>query len=383
MFWNMVKEEIERREGSVYLNQTVCGIERDGNRITSVRVLRNGFEEIIEGTDFISSMPITEFIKKLNPPPPAEVLEAVSKLSYRDFLTVCLIVDRPHLFDDNWIYIHEPDVVVGRIQNFKNWSPYMVPDSTKTSLGLEYFCNEGDELWNAPDDELIELGKQEVDKIGLANCEDVLDGCVFRVEKSYPVYDSSYREYMAVIREYIDSMENFQTIGRNGLHRYNNQDHAMLTGMLAVRNLILGENHNLWIVNAEQEYHEEIREEPPARDVQEIVEDALARAFMKLDPRSFGFAWGSFGGLLLFFLTLIILNNSWYNIGEKISLINQFFPRYTISLGGSLLGLFYGFVSGFVGGWGFAFLRNMVVLLYMAIIHRRAQLQLLRKILDF
>jgi hypothetical protein len=145
----------------------------------------------------------------------------------------------------------------------------MLPDQSKTSLGLEYFCNEGDELWCASDTDLIELGKRELEKIGLVESRLVEDGCVFRVPKSYPVYDSEYRECLATIKTFIDSLENFQTVGRNGLHRYNNQDHAMLTGLFAARNAVLGETNDLWNVNVDQEYHEEVRESrdnPPPRD---------------------------------------------------------------------------------------------------------------------
>ena len=180
-------------------------------------------------------------------------------LRYRDFLTVSLVLDGEDLFPDNWIYIHDPAVRVGRIQNFKNWSRDMVPDPAKTGLGLEYFCKEGDALWNTPDADLVELGKRELDRIGLARYVEVEDGCVFRAPKAYPVYDSDYADHLATIRRFVESLENFQTIGRNGLHRYNNQDHAMLTGMLAARNLVLGEKHDIWSVNTDKEYHEEIR----------------------------------------------------------------------------------------------------------------------------
>jgi len=149
-------------------------------------------------------------------------------------------------------------VKVGRIQNYKNWSPDMVPDQKLSSLGLEYFCNVGDEVWNQDDADLIELGKREVDQLGLAKYESIEDGCVFRVENSYPVYDSDYRSHLTHLREFVESLDNIQTVGRNGLHRYNNQDHAMLTGMLAVRNMLHGEDHDLWAVNTEQVYHEEI-----------------------------------------------------------------------------------------------------------------------------
>ncbi len=259
MMWRAVAARIRDRDGKVRMESDVVRIERTGNRIDRVIITEHGRELPVEGTDFISSMPLTELVRKLDPPAPDHVILAAGELKYRDFLTVCLIVNHPDLFDDNWIYIHDPQVKVGRIQNYGNWSPDMVPNPDQSSLGLEYFCNQGDEIWNMSDQELVELGKREVDRLGLANCADIVDGCVFRVEKSYPVYDAAYREHLTILREYVEGLENLQTIGRNGLHRYNNQDHTMLTGMLAVRNLLQGENHDLWAVNTEQEYHEEIR----------------------------------------------------------------------------------------------------------------------------
>ena len=302
----------------------------------------------------------TEFIKKLNPSPPPAVLQAAEKIHYRDFLTVCLVVNKPELFPDNWIYIHDPDVKVGRIQNFKNWSPEMVPDPAKTSLGLEYFCTEGDELWNMADAELIELGKREVDRVGLASYTDIEDGCVCRVPKAYPVYDSDYRDYLVTVREFIDGLENFQTIGRNGLHRYNNQDHAMLTGMLAVRNLTLGEDNDLWNVNTDHEYLEEVqvKAEVEVEKVVEAVEGALARVFLRLDRLAFGLSLGITSGLLLFLATIILVLKGGGAVGPNLQLLSQYFPGYSVTLSGSVLGLGYGFVSGFVAGGGFAFLRT-------------------------
>jgi hypothetical protein len=310
------------------------------------------------------------------------VQDAAAKLKFRDFLTVCLIVDKPELFPDNWIYVHYPEVKVGRIQNFKNWSPEMVPDPSKTSLGLEYFCNQGDELWNMADEDLIELGSREIETINLGKYEDVIDGAVFRVENTYPIYDSDYKEYLGVVREYMDSLENFQTIGRNGLHRYNNQDHAMLTGMLAVRNMLNGETNDLWVVNAEQEYLEEAKV-AEMEHVESVVERVLAQAFMKMDTGAFGIAAGLAAGLALFFTTLIVSLFGLNEVAVRLWLLTNYFPGYGVSFGGSILGLIYGFLTGFLMGWWFAFLRNAVVLLQLSMIHRRAQLQLMRKILDF
>ncbi len=230
-------------------------------RVESVEVSgRDGRRETVAGADFISSMPARELIERMEPRPPAEVSAAAARLRYRDFLTVVLVVNRRELFPDNWIYIHDPEVKLGRVQNFKNWSPDMVPDPRKSCLGLEYFCFEGDGLWDTADADLIELGKRELARLGLVRPEEVEDGTVVRMPKAYPVYDAAHRRALATLRRFFDSFENLQLVGRNGLHCYNNQDHSMLTAMLAVRNL-LGESHDLWAVNADQEYHEEVRRE--------------------------------------------------------------------------------------------------------------------------
>jgi protoporphyrinogen oxidase len=383
MMWNGVKETIEKRGGEVRVNTGVVGIHRNGKGIESVVVGCNGHKETIRGTHFISSMPITEFINKLDPPAPQAVLKAAEKLKYRDFLTVCLIVNKPDLFPDNWIYIHDPGVKLGRIQNFKNWSLDMVPDPAKTSLGLEYFCTEGDEMWNISDDELINLGKRELERIGLVSAADIEDGCVFRIPKAYPIYDSDYRNYLAIVRDFVGSLENYQTIGRNGLHRYNNQDHAMLTGMLAVRNLIHGEKNDLWKVNADQEYHEEIREKIQFEPALETVKEAFGQAFPKLDRVAFGVSMGVVAGMLLFLASLILVLKGGTVVGPNLQLLDQYFPGYRVTMSGSLLGLAYGFFTGFVSGWGFAFLRNITAFLYMALIRRRAERLVLRKLLEY
>src|SRR6266852_4960891 len=383
MMWNAVKTEIERRHGVVRMDSDVVRINRTDNRIEGVIVQHDRGEELIRGTDFISSMPVTEFVKALDPPAPPAVLSAAARLTYRDFLTVVLIVDKPHIFDDNWVYIHDPSVHVGRIQNFKNWSPDMVPDPAKTSLGLEYFCTEGDAVWTMADADLIEMGRQEIDRIGLARSEDVVDGCVVRVEKAYPVYDSDYREYLGVVRQFIDGLENCQTIGRNGLNRYNNQDHAMLTGMLAVRNLVLGQRNDLWSVNTDQEYHEEIREQVTEHDLEEVLEGALTQVFLKLDRVALGLSAGMVSGALLFLATLALVLKGGTVVGPTLGLLAQYLPGYTVSAFGSALGLVYGFVTGFVGGWAFACFRNATVFIYVALMHRRAELQVLRRLLEY
>ena len=385
LMWRTVSQEIERFDGVVRLENDVVQINRDGPRIDGVVVAHNGSREEIKGKCFISSMPVTEFVKKLNPKPPEDLLAAADKLKYRDFLTVCLIVNKSELFPDNWIYVHDPEVRVGRIQNFKNWSPDMVPDQSKTSLGLEYFCTEGDELWTMGDDELIELGKREVERISLAAYDDIEDGCVIRVAKSYPIYDSAYREGLEKIKQFVDSLENFQTIGRNGLHRYNNQDHAMLTGMLAVRNLVLGERNDLWSVNTDQEYHEEVHEDDQALtgDVAAALDGVLTRVFLKLDRVAFGLSMGTTAGLLLFLGTLTLVLKGGDVVGPNLQLLNQFFPGYSVTASGSVIGLGYGFVGGFVGGWSFAFLRNTMMFFYVAMMHRRAELYLLKKLFEY
>jgi protoporphyrinogen oxidase len=267
MMWERVAEIVESKGTQLELASPVLAIRWAAGRVTSVDVDLRGRRESIEGTDLISSMPVQELIQKLDPPPPAEVRAAAQELHYRDFVTVALIVNKADVFPDNWIYIHDPAVRVGRIQNFKNWSPRMVPDPSKTCLGLEYFCFEGDGLWTMSDDALVTLGTRELQLLGLARPGDVEDGAVVRMPKAYPVYDGGYAQALATIRGFLDGIENLQLVGRNGMHKYNNQDHSMLTAMLAARN-ILGEKYDLWKVNVEQEYHEEVSDRSGRSDDQ-------------------------------------------------------------------------------------------------------------------
>jgi protoporphyrinogen oxidase len=259
MMWETMAELVRGRGGVIRTGSQVERIHWNREAVEAVEITNEGRKEIVSGTHFISSMPIRELVRKLSPAPPASVSEAADKLQYRDFLTVVLIVNRRDLFPDNWIYIHDPEVRVGRVQNFKNWSGDMVPNQDKTCLGLEYFCFEGDELWSMTDEELIELGKRELEKLGLIKSLDVEEGKIVRVPKAYPVYDSTYRGSLEIVRRFFDALSNLQLVGRNGMHKYNNQDHSMMTGLLAVKN-IMGANYDLWEVNTDQEYQEEFGE---------------------------------------------------------------------------------------------------------------------------
>ncbi|AOY80916.1 NAD(P)/FAD-dependent oxidoreductase [Moorena producens JHB] len=273
MMWEKFQQAVDNQGGQVRLNTVVTSIQRDGNHIKSITALQDEKTISISGDHFISSMPVTALVKKLDPPPPPAVIEAAKSLSYRAFIIVALIIDAKDLFPDQWIYIHSPEVKVGRIQNFKNWSPKMVSDPSKTCLGLEYFCNEGDEIWNLSDPKLLDLATRELASLGLADAKAVEDGTVLRQPKAYPVYDRDYRQHLQVIQDFLADFDNLQTIGRNGMHRYNNQDHSMLTGMLAVKNL-LGENHDLWQVNTERSYYEEFTTEE-LKQKQDLVEDSV------------------------------------------------------------------------------------------------------------
>lgn len=260
MMWERCRDLVEQKGGAVQINTETVGLRHENGRVTGVTVRRNGETTDLTADHVISTMPLNELCTRLNPPAPDEVVKAAAGLKYRDFLIVGLILDRAETFPDNWIYVHSPEVRVGRIQNFKNWSPALVPDPEKTSLGMEYFCNRDEALWTMDDADLIELAADELAALGLAERADVTDGVVIRQTGAYPVYDPEYRDHLAVIQRYMDDFENLQTVGRNGMHRYNNQDHSMLAAMLAVRN-ILGESHNLWDVNTERSYYEEFMTE--------------------------------------------------------------------------------------------------------------------------
>jgi protoporphyrinogen oxidase len=258
--WERMRDEIRARGGEVRLNAPVTRLRLEGGLV--VEVVAGG--ETYTPSQVISSLPLRTTVGIADPEPPRHVRDAARGLRYRDFLTVALVIEGEEMFPDNWIYIHDPTVRVGRIQNFRSWSPWMVPNDTDASIGMEYFCFEGDEVWSMADEELVALATREIQELGLARADRVKMGFVVRVHKAYPMYDAQYGERVAAIRGWLDGIPNLIQVGRNGLHRYNNSDHSMLTAMRAVENILRGTSHDIWAVNAESVYHEEhVEEEQP------------------------------------------------------------------------------------------------------------------------
>jgi len=260
MLWDAAAAKIRAQHGAVLLGQTVTAVARqpDGTWAVTARDA-GGATQVFACDHVISSMPMRALSGALQPPLPPAATQAGESLRYRDFLVVALILKDRDLFDDNWIYIHDPAVKVGRIQNFKSWSPEMVPDAALNCYGLEYFCFEGDGLWTSSDAELVKLASAELIQLGLANAEDIIEGTVVRQPKAYPVYDDEYQTHVDTIRTALDAQyPNLHLVGRNGMHKYNNQDHAMMTAMLTAKNILAGAKlYDVWQVNQDAEYHEE------------------------------------------------------------------------------------------------------------------------------
>ncbi|MGA2137401.1 MAG: NAD(P)/FAD-dependent oxidoreductase [Verrucomicrobiia bacterium] len=269
--WETVSRQIQQCGGEVHLHHRVVGVHLENGRVCRVLVQHSETGQVrqLDCDFFFSTMPIKHLIGMITPTPSVEVVAVAEGLVYRDFLTVGLLLRKMCVQErgkppassipDNWIYIQEPDVMVGRVQIYSNWSPYMAADHKNTTwIGLEYFVNEGDALWVMPDKELVALGIREMEKIGMIKGEDVLDGCVLRMLKAYPAYFGSYPQ-LSVVRKYVDAIPNLFLVGRNGMHRYNNQDHSMLASMMAVDNILEGrtDKTNLWDINLEMVYHEE------------------------------------------------------------------------------------------------------------------------------
>ncbi len=265
--WEEVSRRVRLLGGQILMHWSVDEVEHEGDCVTAVIAKNSQTGELrrFEGEYFFSTMPVKELVAKMNPPAPPAVREISDGLMYRDFITVGVLCDRiklreasGELVKDNWIYIQEPDVLVGRLQIFNNWSPAMVADPSKVWIGLEYFCNEGDSLWERSESDLIELAKSELASMNILDPQDVMDATVIRMPKTYPAYFGSYERFPEVI-SWANGFDNLFLIGRNGMHKYNNQDHSMLTAMTAVDNIIahVRSRDNLWALNTEQEYHEE------------------------------------------------------------------------------------------------------------------------------
>jgi protoporphyrinogen oxidase len=353
--WTSCTAALEEFGTEVKLEMPVTGLKIEGGRVCSAIVGKDGASETVHGKQFFSSMPIKTLLHIFDPPPAPEVMAAADRLRYRDFLTVALIIDSADLFPDNWVYIHEADVKVGRVQNYKNWSPDMVPDQSKTALGLEYFVQEGDELWNASDEELIALGTKEIDQLGLASAGAVLDGTVLRMPKAYPVYDEHHKQALQTIRTWLGGLSNLQLIGRNGQHRYNNQDHSMMTGVFAARNS-QGASHDIWDVNVEQDYHEERSATGdrlvPARIAERSLAAQIREGFAIYDPMALGVAVGTVGGLGLLLATCILLLPSGSGpVGPNLSRLGSYLFGYTVTWQGAVIGLLETGAGGFVLGW--------------------------------
>ncbi len=261
--WEMCRDRIIEMGNDVHMQHYATRIDLENGKVTGVWASTPEGEKHFPAEHVINTMPVRNLVRSLSPAVPEPVRQAAEGLKYRDFLVVALMLDKQDLFPDNWIYIHTPGVQVGRIQNFNNWSQAMVPVPGMTCIGMEYFCFKGDGLWESKDADLIAQAARELESLGLASASLVKDGAVIRMPKAYPIYDSQYRGHLDVVREYIDTISNLHTVGRNGMHKYNNQDHSMLTAMMALWNM-QGASHDLWAVNTDFEYHEEQKLEETA-----------------------------------------------------------------------------------------------------------------------
>jgi len=257
-FYEKLKDLILTQGGQFTFGKRVIGVNHDGKKIISIEFQNknDGLREELPVDYMFSSIPLTLLLRFLNPRPPEDILTCAQKLSFRSFLAINIILDKEHVFKDQWIYVHSPEVRLGRIQNYKNWSPAMVIDPKKTSLGLEYFCTEGDEFWNINDIDLVNYAVEELEKIGIAARKYLINGFVVRRENAYPIYSLDYKECIGNIRDYLDRFGNLQTIGRGGLFRYDNSDHALLTGIYAARNFLGEGSFDVWQVNTDREYLE-------------------------------------------------------------------------------------------------------------------------------
>jgi len=379
MMWERCRDLAAARGVHTRLRTRVVRVLHDGGRVHAIDVVGPDGDTRREPCDtLISSMPVGDLVRAMDPAPPAEVLDAARRLRHRDFLIVALIVNRDQLFPDNWIYVHSPEVHVGRVQNFKNWSPDMVDDPAVSFIGLEYFTNQGDGLWARSDEELIALGTAEGATIGLFSPGEVRAGTVVRMPKAYPVYDGEYEQHLQTLRGWLDRMDNLFTVGRNGLHRYNNQDHSMLTALYAVRSLA-GARRDVWTVNEEASFHEEIRGEADTgvRDrltplpVDGGLDGLLREAFAKYDEVALGGAFGITAAAVLAVTTTLLLWGPGEEAVPMLSLLGHYLFGYEVSWLGLLVGVVEASLGGFALGWIVARLINLFTAMLLRDLERR------------
>jgi protoporphyrinogen oxidase len=378
MMWERCRDLVAERGIDTHMRTRVVAVHHDGARVTGVDVEGpDGAVRREASSAVISSMAVGDLVRAMVPAPPVPVLEAAASLRYRDFLIVGLVVDRADVFPDNWIYVHAPEVRVGRVQSFKNWSPEMVDDPAVSFIGLEYFVNQGDELWRQPDEALVALGTREAETIGLFEANEVRAGIVVRMPKAYPVYDGDYERHLGTLRGWLDGFENLFTVGRNGQHRYNNQDHSMLTGLFAARNLA-GARFDVWGVNEERSFHEEVRDEgvmvrdrltpqPVADDIETLVRDA----FPVYDEVALGGAFGITAMAALGLATMLMLWERSADFVPMLSLLGNFLFGYAVSWPGLAIGMVEVGIGGFVLGWAVARLINLLTTWFVKGLERR------------
>lgn len=258
MFYDKVAEKIKENGGKVELNKKIERIIHNGSTIEKVVIKdKDGAKKELRAEEFISSMPLNIMLSLLSPAPPQEIMHIVNKMRFRSFFDVCLIINKKDIFPDNWIYVHEPQVAFVRVQNFTNWSPFTSADKNKTHIGVEYICWDTDDLWEAGEQELIDLAKKELKQVGLVDDSELIEkGAVIKNSFAYPVYYLGYKEDLKKVFTYLSYFKNLQTIGRAGLYRYNNMDHSILTGFYAARNILGGGKYDVLEINADEEYHE-------------------------------------------------------------------------------------------------------------------------------
>jgi protoporphyrinogen oxidase len=382
MMWERCRDLAAAAGVPTEIGTAIVRVRHDGARVTGVDVRSpDGTVRHEPCGSFICSLPVGDLVRAMDPPPPAEVEAAAARLRHRDFLIVGLMVNRDQVFPDNWIYVHSPEVRVGRVQNFKNWSPEMVADPATSLIGLEYFVNVGDDLWTRTDEELIALGAAEAETIGLFAATEVQAGTVVRMPKAYPVYDGEYSAHLETLRRWLDRFDNLCAVGRNGQHRYNNQDHSMVTGLLAARRVAgLEPDVDIGAVNVDDGFHEEVRQGERATPSGDRLTPGLADtrldriltdAFPRYDEVAFGGALGIVAMGLLALATVLMLVDDDGGFVPMLSLLGNYLFGYAVSWPGVAVGMIEAGLWGFCTGWTIARLINVLSGMVLRDLERR------------